>query len=87
LTVSVSVPALSDPEGMLIVALPLLRVVVAEVYPPPVSVTDPVGVGLPLPPFTTTLAVKTCAVVTLLDEGVTVTVGVVLSVWNCCAGP
>ena len=30
-TVSVSVPALSDPEGMLIVALPAARVVAAEV--------------------------------------------------------
>jgi hypothetical protein len=64
---------------MLIVALPLLKVIAAEVYPPPVNVTDPVGVGLPLPPFTETVTVRGCAVVMLDVDGVTVTVGVVLA--------
>jgi hypothetical protein len=40
-------------------------------------VTEPVGVGLPLPPLTATITVKACAVVMLDAEGVTVTVGVV----------
>ena len=58
-------------------ALPLARVVAAEVYPPPVSVTEPVGVGLPVPPFTETVTARGCAVVMLEAEGVTVTAGVV----------
>jgi hypothetical protein len=64
---------------MLIVALPLARVVATEVYPPPDSVTDPVGVGLPVPPLTATVTVRDCAVVMLDAVGVTVTVGVVLA--------
>jgi hypothetical protein len=79
LTVSASVPALSDPAGILTVALPLLRVAADEVYPPPVSVTDPVGVGLPLPPFTVAVTDNACAVVMLLADGVTVIVGAILA--------
>ena len=62
---------------MMTVALPLLRIIAAEVYPPPMSVTEPVGVGLPLPPLTATVTVKACAVVMLDEDGVTDTVGVV----------
>ena len=74
-----SVPAVSELAGMLIVALPLLKVIAAEVYPPLLNVTDPVGVGLPLPPFTETVTVSGCAVVMLEADGVTVTVGVDLA--------
>ena len=73
--VSVSVLAASDPAGTVIMALPLTRIVAAEVYVPLLRVTDPVGVGLPLPPLTATVTVNACAVVMLVGEGVTVTVG------------
>ena len=62
---------------MLMVALPPLSVAGAEAKPPPVSVTEPVGVGLPLPPFTTTVTERGCTVVMLEEAGVTVTVGVI----------
>jgi hypothetical protein len=75
---------------MLIVALPLLRVAVGEVYPPApsdseaVSVTEPVGVGFPVPPLTEITAESTCAVVT--EGGVLIdTFGVVKTVSNCVA--
>jgi hypothetical protein len=42
----VSVPVPSDPAGIVIVADPLESVTAAEVYPPPVRVTEPVGVPL-----------------------------------------
>ena len=61
---------------MPIVALPLLSVVAAEAYPPPLSVTVPVGVGLPLPPFTATVTESGCTLVMLGADGVTVMVGV-----------
>jgi hypothetical protein len=64
---------------MLMEAPPLVSVVAGEVYPPPVRITEPVGVGLPVPPFTETVTVSGCAVVMLDAEGVTVTVGVVLA--------
>jgi hypothetical protein len=64
---------------MLIVALPLPRVAAAEVYPPPLSVTVPVGVGLPVPPLTATVTERGCAVVMLEADGVTATVGVVFA--------
>jgi hypothetical protein len=64
---------------MLIVALPLLRVAAADVYVPLVSVNDPVGVGLPVPPLTATVTLSACAVVMLEADGVTVTVGVVFA--------
>jgi hypothetical protein len=63
---------------MLIVALPLLRVAADEVYPPPVTVTDPLGTELPLPPLTVTVTARLCAVVMLLEEVATATVGVTL---------
>ena len=72
---SVSVPVVSNPAEMLIVALPPLRFVVAEVYPPPVKVTEPVGAGLPPPALTETVTDSACAVVMLDEEGATVTVG------------
>jgi hypothetical protein len=40
-------------------------------------ITEPVGVGLPVPPVTATVTVRACAVVMLVEEGVTVTVGVI----------
>jgi hypothetical protein len=61
---------------MLIVALPPVRVVAAEVYPPPLSITEPVGVGVPP---TVTVTVNGWVVVTLDGEGVTITVGVVFA--------
>ena len=72
---------------MLIVALPPVRVVAAEVNPPPVTVTDPVGVGLPLPPLTAAVTVRGCAVVMLDAEGVTDTVGMVFKVENWTSEP
>jgi len=72
----VSVPAARDPAGILIVALPLVNVATAEVYPPPESVTEPVGVGVPPTPIVTD---RDCNVVMLDGEGVTVTVGVVFA--------
>jgi hypothetical protein len=44
-----------------------------------VSVTDPVGVGLPLPPLTVAVTDNACAVVMLLADGVTVIVGAILA--------
>jgi hypothetical protein len=63
---------------MLIVALLLLSVTAAEVKLPLISVTDPVGMGLPVPSLTATFTVNDCAVVMLAEEGVTTTVGVAL---------
>ena len=63
--------------GMLIVALQPLSAVAVEMYVPPLSVTLPVGVGLPLPPLTVTVTESLCAVVMLVEAGVTVTVGVI----------
>lgn len=62
---------------MLTVAVPLLKVTAADVNPPPLSTTDPVGTALPLAPPTTTATVKACAAVMLVADGVTVTVGFV----------
>jgi hypothetical protein len=73
----VSVPVASEPAGIVIVTVPLLSAVAAEVYPPPLSTTVPVGVGLPLPPLTATVTARLCAVVMLDAAGVTVTVGIV----------
>ena len=39
--------------------------------------TVPVGVGLPLPPSTVTLTMRSCAVVALAGEKANVTVGVI----------
>jgi hypothetical protein len=61
---------------MPIAALPPLKVAADEVYPPPLTVTEPVGV--PLLPDTETVTVSAWAVVILEEEGVTNTVGVVL---------
>ena len=73
---SVSVPVASEPAGTVIVALPPLRVVEADVYPPPLKMTEPVGVGLLLPPLTPTVTVVDCVVEKLAGNGETVTVGV-----------
>jgi hypothetical protein len=62
---------------MLIVALPPLRVTAPEEYVPLVRVTEPVGVGLLLPPVTATITDNACVAVMLDEPGVTVTVGVI----------
>jgi hypothetical protein len=55
-TVRVSLPVESEFAGTLIVALPLLSVAeIAELNPPPLRATLPVGVGVPL---TVTVAVS-----------------------------
>jgi hypothetical protein len=64
---------------MLMEAPPLVSVVAGEVWPPPDSVTVPVGDGLPAPPLTATVTVNACAVVMLDADGVTVTVGVIFA--------
>jgi hypothetical protein len=45
----------------------------------PKRVIEPVGIGLPLPPLTATVADSVCAVVMLDGLGVTVTVGVIFA--------
>ena len=60
------------------VALPLLTVVTAEVYPPPLRVTDPEGVWLELPAVTLMVTAIYCAVVMLVADGVSVTAGAAL---------
>ena len=77
-----SLPNASNPAGILIVALPLLRAVEFVEKPPvPVRITEPVGVRLSLPALTATVTVNPCIVVMLVEEGVTVTVGVVVGSW------
>ena len=68
-------PGLRDPAGMLIVTVPLLRVAITDEYPPLVTVTDPVGVGVAL---TATVTVIAWVAVILVEDGVTTTVGVAL---------
>jgi hypothetical protein len=41
--------------------------------------TDPVGMGFPVPPLTAAATSNACSEVMLFEEGVTVTVGVVLA--------
>jgi hypothetical protein len=53
---NVSLPTASDAVGIVIVAEPPSSVVAAEVKFPPVSVTVPVGAGLPVPPLTVTVS-------------------------------
>ena len=60
----------------MIVALPLPRVAAVDVYDPLVNVTEPVGVGMPLPPLTATDTERGCAVVMLDQGGFTATTGV-----------
>ena len=76
-TVSTSVPAVSEPAGMLIVATPPLSVTAVDAKPPPVSVTEPVGVALPLFPLTAIATVMPWAVVMVVADGVIVTSGAV----------
>jgi len=61
------------------VALPPLSVAAAEVYPPPVSVTDPDGAGLPLPPLMETVTVSPWADVIDDEDGIIATIGVVFT--------
>ena len=61
---------------MLIVALPFVSVAAAEVYLPLVNATEPVGVGLPLPPLTATVTISDCTMVMLDEDGVSVNAAV-----------
>lgn len=79
MAVSESFPTASDPAGMLMVALPLVRAVAAEVYVPLVSVTKPAGMDLPVPPLTLICTERACDGEMLDADGVTVTVGVVFA--------
>ena len=73
-------PVASDPAGMLMVALPFVSAEAgAELYVPLVRITEPVGVALAPPPATVTVTESACRVVTLADEGVAVTVGVIFA--------
>ena len=65
------------PAGIPKIAAPPLRVIAPELYPPLVSVTEPVGVELP--PLTATETDRACVVVMFDEDGVTVTVGVVFA--------
>jgi hypothetical protein len=50
-TLKLMLPAFRLFAGIVMVAVPLARTVTADVYPPPASVTEPVGVVFPLPPL------------------------------------
>ena len=63
---------------MWIVALPAVRVVADDVYPPPERITLPVGVAPD--PLTATVTLSVWATVMLDAPGVTVTVGVSIAV-------
>jgi hypothetical protein len=60
----------------LIRVLPFVRVVAAKIWLVVLSVTEPVGVGVPL---TVTVTDNACPVVMLSRDGVTVTAGVALT--------
>jgi hypothetical protein len=68
-------PAGREFAGMVMTALPPLSVADEEVYPPPVTFTEPVGV--PEVPETLTVTWSASVVGTLVLPGATVTVGVV----------
>src|ERR1019366_9932637 len=76
LAVSVSAPTASAPAGMLIVATPLVSGVAAEAYVPLVRITEPVGVALPAPPLTVIVIGNADVETMLLEDGMTVIVGV-----------
>jgi hypothetical protein len=78
LTVRMSDPVANDPAGTVNVALPLPRTVAVDAKVPLVSLTEPVGVGLLLPPLTATITVSACEVVMLDEDTVTVTLGVIV---------
>jgi hypothetical protein len=59
-------------------AMPLVSAVSEEEYAPLLSVTRPVGVGLPLEPLTSTVMVTVCPIKIFGRDGITVTVGVVV---------
>ena len=72
-----SVPVVSAPAGMLMIAPPLDSVEAEEEYPPPDSMTEPVGVAFPAVPLTVIVTVRASAVVMLVTDGVAEMVGVV----------
>lgn len=67
---------MSEPPGMVIVALPAASVAGGEVYPPPLSATVPVGVGLEAPQLTEIETGNENVFMKLERDGITVTVGV-----------
>lgn len=74
MAVSVSVPTERVFAGMVRVEAPLDTLTAEEVYPPPVSVTVPVGAARPPEPATVTVTDRLCATVIDAAAGVTVTV-------------
>lgn len=67
---------MSEPPGIMIVALPAASAVGGEVYPPPLSAIIPVGVGLEARQLTETVTGNENAFMKLERDGITVTVGV-----------
>src|ERR1019366_2216081 len=72
----VSAPTARAPAGMLIVALPPAIDVAGETYVPLTRVTEPVGVALPAPPLTVIVIGNADVETMLLEDGMTVIVGV-----------
>jgi hypothetical protein len=62
--------------------VPWLSEALGEVYPPPLMITVPVGVGAVPPPLTATVTVSACVVVKLAEEEVMVTSGVALDTFT-----
>lgn len=69
-------PTGSTPAAILIDTLPFTGPGPATVFVPIAIVSEPVGVGLPVPPLTATVTVRICAVVIVDGENVADTVGV-----------
>jgi hypothetical protein len=61
---------------MVMIMLPFVSAVAAEAYVPLARITEPVGVGLPVPLLAVTVTESVCTVVILDNDGVTVIVGV-----------
>ena len=72
-------PLFKAPAGIVTVEAPALSVAAAEVKPPPVTTTVPVGTGEPAPPLTPTVKVSVWVVLMVDEDGVTVTDGMALA--------
>jgi hypothetical protein len=72
--VRVSEPTASEPAGMVMVAEPEVSAIALEANEPVEMETDPVGV--PVEPETAIVTLRLCAVVMLVEAGVTTTAGV-----------
>ena len=77
-------PGASEPAGMLIDAVPAVSTAAAELYPPRVTVTIPVGTGVPP---TATLTVSAWVVEILDEDGVPTTEGVTLATVTLADAP